>query len=304
MEKKIEGAVQDEQVAGEVTFSMRGQKMAFTIGVQTFTLDYEPDGDEEFNFMSAMLTKAIHRAALQAQQPLAGVPLTLKELCAEFLAAAELNHACTITAQDCQTLFSAMTTPPEDAPAQPVFKTAPAIQSLPDAQGEVALAHAKIECLHFATDDVRLVIHSKCSTDEVRMHKDSAKFIVEAVASANRSHAAACVLADRQKRATAEPVAALTTEQIDAIANTFNWHNARCCGVHYHFARAIEQRLRAQPALTDDYANAKRYLWLRDPANIEGPHFIASKDPAELDAAIDAAILAGGAQPDAKGDAK
>jgi len=31
----------------------------------------------------------------------------------------------------------------------------------------------------------------------------------------------------------------LTTQEIDAIANKFNWHNARCCGTHYQFARAI-----------------------------------------------------------------
>jgi hypothetical protein len=37
---------------------MRGQKMAFKIGNQTFTLDYEPDETEEFDFMRDMLANA------------------------------------------------------------------------------------------------------------------------------------------------------------------------------------------------------------------------------------------------------
>jgi len=37
---------------------MKGQKMAFKIGNQTFTLDYEPDETEEFDFMRDMLANA------------------------------------------------------------------------------------------------------------------------------------------------------------------------------------------------------------------------------------------------------
>lgn len=51
-----------------VVFGMRGPKMTFTIGVQSFTLDYEPDVPESFEFMSNMLTIAITSANLPAEQ--------------------------------------------------------------------------------------------------------------------------------------------------------------------------------------------------------------------------------------------
>lgn len=51
---------------------------------------------------------------------------------------------------------------------------------------------------------------------------------------------------DSVKQSDSERDAALTTAQIDAIANTFNWHNARCCGVHYRFALAIIAAMAAQ----------------------------------------------------------
>ncbi len=41
-----------------VEFGMHGEKMMFKIGVQQFTLDYEPDTQDEFNFMRDMLIKA------------------------------------------------------------------------------------------------------------------------------------------------------------------------------------------------------------------------------------------------------
>ena len=52
---------------------MKGQKMAFRIGNQTFTLDYEPDETEEFDFMRDMLANAFStftpdvKAAQQAE---------------------------------------------------------------------------------------------------------------------------------------------------------------------------------------------------------------------------------------------
>jgi len=41
-----------------VVFGMRGPKMTFSIGVQTFILDYEPDEPGDFEFMSDMLIHA------------------------------------------------------------------------------------------------------------------------------------------------------------------------------------------------------------------------------------------------------
>jgi hypothetical protein len=41
-----------------VEFGMHGEKMMFKVGVQQFTLDYEPDTQEEFNFMREMLIHA------------------------------------------------------------------------------------------------------------------------------------------------------------------------------------------------------------------------------------------------------
>lgn len=40
-------------------FGMRGKKMTFSIGLQSFGLNYEPQGRDEFEFMKNTLTKAI-----------------------------------------------------------------------------------------------------------------------------------------------------------------------------------------------------------------------------------------------------
>jgi hypothetical protein len=41
-----------------IEFGMNGEKMMFKVGVQQFTLDYEPDTQDEFNFMRDMLVHA------------------------------------------------------------------------------------------------------------------------------------------------------------------------------------------------------------------------------------------------------
>jgi hypothetical protein len=41
-----------------IEFGMNGEKMMFKVGVQQFTLDYEPDTQDEFNFMRDMLIHA------------------------------------------------------------------------------------------------------------------------------------------------------------------------------------------------------------------------------------------------------
>lgn len=49
--------------AEPLVFGKRGDKMTFSVGVQTFTLAYEPEDDASFDYMAAMLTRAISRAA-------------------------------------------------------------------------------------------------------------------------------------------------------------------------------------------------------------------------------------------------
>ena len=46
--------------------------------------------------------------------------------------------------------------------------------------------HAKTECLPFNTEDVRLVITERYGKQEIRMHGEDARFIVEAIADAKR----------------------------------------------------------------------------------------------------------------------
>jgi len=42
-----------------VEFGMSGTKMFFKIGNQSFTLDYEPDNQDEFDFMKKMICHAL-----------------------------------------------------------------------------------------------------------------------------------------------------------------------------------------------------------------------------------------------------
>ena len=44
----------------DLTFSMRDGKLRFTIGVQSFTLDYVPEDEAEQKFMASMLTQALN----------------------------------------------------------------------------------------------------------------------------------------------------------------------------------------------------------------------------------------------------
>ena len=62
-----------EPARQSIEFLMRGEKMAFKIGAQQFTLDYEPSDPGEFDFMRNMLTSAISSITPDvkpAQQPL------------------------------------------------------------------------------------------------------------------------------------------------------------------------------------------------------------------------------------------
>jgi hypothetical protein len=59
---------------------MHGKKMMFKVGVQQFTLDYEPDTQDEFNFMRDMLVHAFSTFTPDVKTtqpaPAAPVPLT------------------------------------------------------------------------------------------------------------------------------------------------------------------------------------------------------------------------------------
>lgn len=52
------------QPAEPLVFGMRGPKMTFTIGNQSFTLDYEPETTDEYVFMGNMLKAAISKLPL------------------------------------------------------------------------------------------------------------------------------------------------------------------------------------------------------------------------------------------------
>jgi len=56
--------VNTAQPAEPLVFGMRGPKMTFTIGNQSFTLDYEPETADEYEFMGNMLKAAISKLPL------------------------------------------------------------------------------------------------------------------------------------------------------------------------------------------------------------------------------------------------
>ena len=138
---------------------------------------------------------------------------------------------------------------------------APAVQSLPDAQGEVALPIlgwtalcTKCGKLHeFETEPKNHV----CDCYYATFARQHSRFTADQL----HSHAAACVLADRQKRG-AEVVAVLTDNEIHALIQALGEkHNLPSFifvddRITVAFARAIEQRLRVQPALTDEQYHA------------------------------------------------
>jgi hypothetical protein len=68
-----------------IEFGMHGKKMMFKVGVQQFTLDHEPDTQDEFNFMRDMLVHAFSTFTpdVKTTQPAPArpaVPLTDDEL--------------------------------------------------------------------------------------------------------------------------------------------------------------------------------------------------------------------------------
>ncbi len=189
----------------------------------------------------------------------------------------------------------------------PSCAVAPAIQSLPDVQGGVALP--KEDHTHFVSEDSMEAL-DYFTVDQ--MH----------------SHAAACVLADRQKRAStfnaADFINKRAKEYFDGNASTeydtgaVTWHYGEAGRDYYNTLTELAEELRnlppikphAQPVLK----HASRYLWLRNVAMSDDqvgtftPYVVKGQlmttlEGEALDAAIDAAILAGGAQPDAKGGA-
>lgn len=68
LEADAQPAAQQEPVAWKTDTS--SGKLRFTIGVQTFTIDYDADGEEELQWMEKQLITALSRmAAPQPQRP-------------------------------------------------------------------------------------------------------------------------------------------------------------------------------------------------------------------------------------------
>jgi hypothetical protein len=59
LKKAIRHHLDSKPAPTGIEFKMIGPKLAFSIGNQCFTLDYEPDSDEEAEFMKRMLCHAI-----------------------------------------------------------------------------------------------------------------------------------------------------------------------------------------------------------------------------------------------------
>ncbi|MYN42459.1 hypothetical protein GTP55_24260 [Duganella sp. FT109W] len=78
--------------------------------------------------------------------------------------------------------------------------------------------HAKTELFHFAGSDVRLQIIDQYGTHEVRVHGDTGRFVVEAVASANRDAQPSTAQGDALRQV----VGRLTREQQEN-ANFLEW---------------------------------------------------------------------------------
>lgn len=57
--KALFATTKEEATHNGIEFLMHGKNMAFKIGVQSFTLAYEPDEPEEFEFMKSMLLHAL-----------------------------------------------------------------------------------------------------------------------------------------------------------------------------------------------------------------------------------------------------
>lgn len=77
----IQSAISGAQPVGDaLTFYMRGDKMVFSVGAQSFALDYAPDGDEAFNFMASMLTKAIGRIVQPVGEAVASDYATMQSI--------------------------------------------------------------------------------------------------------------------------------------------------------------------------------------------------------------------------------
>jgi hypothetical protein len=63
----IQAQIKELESAKPVTFGMRGEKMTFSIGNQSFTLDYEPTEDGELEFMGNCLLEAFSHLAKLAK---------------------------------------------------------------------------------------------------------------------------------------------------------------------------------------------------------------------------------------------
>jgi hypothetical protein len=59
LKQAIRHHLDSKPAPARIEFKMMGPKLAFVVGNQCFTLDYEPDSDEEAEFMQRMLCHAL-----------------------------------------------------------------------------------------------------------------------------------------------------------------------------------------------------------------------------------------------------
>lgn len=89
-----------EQAASEgIEFLMHGEKMAFKVGVQQFTLDYEPTEPAEFQFMRSMLLHAFASFSAKARTTAKAKGLSLSEA-REYLRGLHAGYGYGLTAND------------------------------------------------------------------------------------------------------------------------------------------------------------------------------------------------------------
>ena len=83
--QRILAEIDSKPVPAGLEFKMMGPKLAFVVGNQCFTLDYEPDSDDDAEFMRGMLCHALSGFAPDvktrevATQP-ARAPLTVEQI--------------------------------------------------------------------------------------------------------------------------------------------------------------------------------------------------------------------------------
>ena len=77
--QRILAEIDSKPVPAGLEFKMMGPKLAFVVGNQCFTLDYEPDSDDDAEFMRGMLCHALSGFAQDVKTRGADAPLSIFE---------------------------------------------------------------------------------------------------------------------------------------------------------------------------------------------------------------------------------